>query len=400
MLPFGDPQKNKEKAINCFKDLTDYIEKLDPLKLITQLTLTYLFYPGGELKPEHDDIHKWSRWIEFISGYLLTRQYPKNAEKFIDGRSLEKLEKLLNEYFTAITLYLTSGTFDTQKPEEQQLLFHSKLYSLNVRGDTFPHKLVDLARSLYSSHPTMFKEKFGFTIDEAIDIYKSIVAECENRINDKCVLLKEKAKKVTDEQIRKNAGLEHNKHDLEISNFCKMLFGNSDVYLSFTLDELVEFSNHSRMICSDFLDRLSQKFGYRNTNYKTTFTDPLKAPWDYNTLYERPIVRFNSRYFIPNPALFPAVLLNTFHYDLITDKKYKDKYSSIRGKWLEKRTADALIPIFGSNNIILNPDLPNGDELTDVLVLYDRKIFIIQCKSKGMRYESKIGKDYDLSIKH
>lgn len=396
MSPFGTPQENKEKAIKCFNDLSEFLEKLDPIKLITQLTLTYLFYPGGEFRPEHDDIHKWSRWIEFLSGFLLTRQYPKNGNKFIDGRTISELENLLEQYFKATTLYLMSETTGNRKLDGHQLIFHSKIYSLYVRGDTFPHKLLELSRSLYSAHPTLFQQKFGFSIDEAINLYKSIFNEFENRINKSRTIFRERAKKETDEQIKKNPELEEHRNNIELSNFGKLFFLNSDSYLSFTLHELTTFSNLSAGICRAFLSRLSQVFGYRNSYYPKTYTDPLKAPWDYNTLYERPIVMVNSRYFIPNPALFPSVLLNTFHYDFITDENNKDEYNFIRGKWLEKRTAESLTPIFGSDNVILNSEYPNKEELSDVLVLYDRKIFIIQCKSKALRYGSKIGEDYEV----
>ena len=395
MSPFSDPQKNKEKAIKCFNDLADFLEELDPVKLITQLTLTHLFYPGGEFKPEHDDIHKWSRWIEFLSGYLLTHQYPENANKFIDGRTLSKLEKILERYFKAINIYLISETSNNRKPDGQQLLFHSKIHSLNVRGDTFPHKLLELSHSLYSAHPTLFQEKFGLRINHAIHLYKSIFNELENRINKNRTIFRQRAKIETNEQIKENPELEGNRNDIELSNFGKLFFLNSDIHLSFTLQELIEFSKLSPEICIAFLSRLSQVFGYRNSYYPNTYTDPLKAPWDYNTLYEKPIVKVHSKFFVPNPALFPTVLLNTFHYDLITDDNFKNEYNSLRGKWLEKRTADSLSSIFGSDNVILNPEYPSGEELSDVLVLYDRKIFIIQCKSKALRYESKIGKDYE-----
>lgn len=395
MSLFGDPPKNQEKAIKCFNELSNFIEKLDPVKLITQLRLTHLFYPGGEYKPEHDDIHKWSRWIEFLSGLLLTRQYHENAHKFVDGRTLSKLEKLLERYFKAINIYLISEASDSRKTDGQQLLFHSKIHSLNVRGDTFPHKLLELSRSLYSVHPTLFQEKFGFSINHAIHLYKSIFNELEKRINRNLKICRQRAKIETDRQLKEDPELKENRHDLELSNFGKLFFLNSDVHLSFTLDELTEFSNLSPEICIAFLSRLSQVFGYRNSYYSNTYSDPLKAPWDYNTLYEKPIVKNHSKFFVPNPALFPTVLLNTFHYDLITDENFKNEYSALRGKWLENRTADCLSPVFGSDNVILNPEYPSGEELSDVLVLYDRKIFTIQCKSKALRYESKIGEDYE-----
>jgi len=394
--PFGNLRKNEAKAVKCFNDLAEFIVKLDPIKLITQLTLTFLFYPGGEFKPEHDDIHKWSRWIEFISGFLLTHQYPENGNKFIDGRTISKLEKHLEQYFMAINRYLISETSGNRKPNGQQLIFHSKIYSLNVRGDTFHHKLLELSRSLYSTHPILFQNKFGFSIDNAIHLYESVVNELENRINKNRTSFQIIAKMKTDEQIKKNPGLKENRHNIELSNFGELLFLNSDSHLSFTVEELIAFSNLSPDICGAFLRRLSQPFGYRNSLYPKTYTDPLKAPWDYNTLYERPIVMVDSKYFIPNPSLFPTVLLNTFHYDLIADRNYKDEYNSMRGKWLEKRTAQTLTQIFSPHKVILNPGYPNGEELSDVLVLFDRKIFIIQCKSKTLRYESKIGESYEI----
>jgi len=395
MLPFGKPKQIKKQTVSSFNDLIDYLDKLDPIKLITQLTLTYLFYPGGEFKPEHDKIHKWSRWLEFICGYLLSRPYSDRGEEFVDGRNLDALEKLLEKYFMNIAKYVVTERKSNGTPEENQLLAHLKLYSLNVRGDTYPNRLLDLSQSLYSQHSKFFKRKYGFTIDEAIQLHKAIRAEYEKRVNERCIEIKQFAKEITEDQIKQNKELQSCKADIEISNFFKLFFGMSDIHLSFTLSEIIEFSNFPRNVCSSFLNRLSQKFGYKNPKYPKTFTDAFQAPWDYNTLYERPIVCYVDKYFVPNPAIFTTALLNTFHYDLISDTTYQTEYNEIRGKWLEKRTADALCPLFGSENVILNPQYPNGDELTDVLVLYDRKIFIIQCKSKNLRYESKTGQDFE-----
>lgn len=49
------------------------------------------------------------------------------------------------------------------------------------------------------------------------------------------------------------------------------------------------------------------------------------APWDYNTLYERPIVSHANKYLIPVPSVLNEVLLHTFYYDLITDSSYRKK---------------------------------------------------------------------------
>jgi hypothetical protein len=64
-----------------FTNLVALLNKLDPLKLISQLTLTFLTTPEGQFSDETSDIHKWARWIEFLAGDLLTHDYPQNAKK-------------------------------------------------------------------------------------------------------------------------------------------------------------------------------------------------------------------------------------------------------------------------------------------------------------------------------
>ncbi len=63
---------------------------------------------------------------------------------------------------------------------------------------------------------------------------------------------------------------------------------------------------------------------------------------------------------------------------------------------LEQKTAEFLKRIFPHSEVLLNPEYPGGNELCDVLVLHDRNVFIVQCKAKRLRYDSKIGKDSKL----
>ncbi len=157
------------------------------------------------------------------------------------------------------------------------------------------------------------------------------------------------------------------------------------------------FSGFSRNVCERYLERMSQTFGYRNARFPNVFENPLAAPWDYNSLYERPIIAHEGRYFLTVPSLLPTVLFNTFHYDLITDSNYGNTYNTKRGQWLEERTADSFRKIFPAYEVFLNAKYKVGKktEEVDVLVLHDRKIFIVQCKSKRLRYESEIGKDFE-----
>jgi hypothetical protein len=391
--PFGNPEDHEALAIEKFNSIKNFLEKYDSIKLISHLSLTHLFYLGGEFKPDYDDIHKWALWVEFIVG-LLTRSERIENNSFIDGTVLNTLEKLLQDYFDAVEKYIMARSFIKEPSKGDRLLFHLKINSLHVRGDSYPHKLIELAESLYNDISGMFSEKYGFTINEAIELYNCIKNEYEKRVNEEIISAKKIAPIITDKQISKNRKLEKEKSKLEISNFCHAFFGISDKILSFTLNDFLKITNINKSVCENFFNRLSQSFGYNNPKHLYTFSDALKSPFDYNTIYEKPILKYNEKYFVPIPSLFQTVLLNTFHYDFISDSHFKTDYDELKGKWLEKRTAKALIPIFGSINVILNPHYTNGEELADVLVLFDRKIFVIQCKSKSLTYISKIGIDF------
>ena len=238
-------------------------------------------------------------------------------------------------------------------------------------------------------------DTLGFTISEAMEISESITGEYNMRFNASKEYAQAKAREFADEVIRNTEAHEADRAELEMKSACYHHYGNSDSLLSFTLNELSSFSGHEMKTCKRYLQRMSQRFGYRNPRFPHTFQYPFSAPWDYNTLYERPIIHHEDKYFAAMPSLFATVLFNTFHYDLISDPIYRDEYDRKRGKWLETKTADCLKWIFPHNEVLLNPEYPNGEEFSDVLVLHDRKIFIVQCKSKRLKHESKIGESLE-----
>lgn len=381
---------------NSFKELKQFLSKLDPIKLLSQLTLTFMFVPEKEIAEDNKNLNKWARWIEFLSGYLLTQPYNTNLEKNIDGRHIQKIEKILDRYFNSITSWIIfSNSKEDINVDVERIIKNAKISSLYIRGEAYPHQFINLAEELYSQHNAWFKNNLGFTIKEAINIYKAIRKEFVKRDKEEAIKSKKKATEWANEQIITGKYYEKDRKELEIKAQCYLFYCNSDKLLSFTLEELSDFSKIPIDVCKNFLKRLSQVFGYKNPNFKNTFQKPFSSPWDYNTLYERPIIFYDDKYFIPLPAIFPTVLFNSFHYDLWNDEKYREEYNKERGRWLEKRTAVAFEKIFPKDEVIVNPKYPNGKELVDVLILHDRKIFIIQCKSKKLTFEAKIGRDFD-----
>ncbi len=391
--PLGNPIDNEKLAIENFNALKKFLKNFDSIKLISHLSLTYLYYPGGEFKPDYDDTHTWALWIEFLVG-LMTRDKIIQEDSFIHGPVLNDLEKLIKDYFESIDKYIMSSLFEKEASRQNQLLFHLKIIALHVRGDSYPHKLQDLSTSLYTHLSKIFFEKYGFSIIDAIELSTCIKNEYEKRVNEAVSEARNITPIITEKQISENQELEKDRSKLEVSNFCHAVFGRSNDILSFSINDIEKITKIPKERCTNFFNRLSQNFKYSNPHHLNTFHDALKAPFDFNTIYEKPIIKYGNKYIIPVPSLFETVFLNTFHYDFISDENYKSTYDELKGKWLEVRTAEALAQVFGESNVIINPLYPNGQELSDALILFDRKIFIIQCKSKSLTYISKIGIDF------
>ncbi len=390
-----DYSKQTEKD---FLEFTSYITKLDPIKLLSQLTLTFLFVSENELADNCQEREKWLRYIEFISGILLSKEYPKQPKLFMDGSDIDKIEKLLDSYVKNISLeVITSAPADSRDKDFKIVADTVKLRSLYVRGEAYQHHLLQMAEELYSEHDEWFKKNLGFTIKEAINISQSIVHEYERRFKEEKQKSIKQAEKYTDGLIKKGKAEEKDREFLKIQKDRHSFYGDSDRILSFDLEELTKFSGYPKEKCKKYLNRMSQTFGYKNPNFPDVFKNPHSAPWDYNMLYERPIISHNSECFVPAFPRLPEVLLRTFYYDLITDKKYWAKEGQGKyGRWLERKTAGCFQKIFPPEEVCLNPEYPDGNELTDVMVLHDRKIFIVQCKTKRLQYESQMGKDYKM----
>ena len=64
-------QKAYSDVETSFADLVALANQLEPIKLLSQLTLTFLTVPEEQFIEESSDIFKWERWIEFLAGYCI-----------------------------------------------------------------------------------------------------------------------------------------------------------------------------------------------------------------------------------------------------------------------------------------------------------------------------------------
>ena len=234
-----------------------------------------------------------------------------------------------------------------------------------------------MAVGLYGEHDGWFQETLGFTFREALQAVHAAMELSAWRHHQ---VLPKTAGDGGDNSARTEALTQY-----------------ADAIIGFTVEDLATVSELPSATCASLLKRLSQDFGYRNSQHPETFTDAKQSPWDFNTLYEKPFVHHGGRYFLFVPPLVRTALFKTFWFDLQGDPNYRETFKAAQGQWLEREVAERLRLIFGPAAVILNPKKANKnrDELADVVVLYDRNIVIVQCKSKGLRHDSRTGADFE-----
>ena len=273
----------------AFDELESFIANYDPIALLSQLTLTFLFHPEDKFQGESSEIVSWQRRIELLAGYLLVRPYPPGRTARVDGNVLERVDKLLERYFAVIERQMLAEVTRTKdiSQEAAMVLAEAKIESYYVRGDAYPHQFYDFAQDLYGPHDAWFHEHYGFTIAEGIDLSKAIHREYAKRFNRSIREARKEARRQTDDLVASQEIVDGERRDVETRIGCALHFGRSEMLLAFTPEGLAQFSGAPIGTCHGFLRRMSQEFGYRNPSFPGSFTDPAAAPWDYNTLHER-----------------------------------------------------------------------------------------------------------------
>lgn len=379
----------------AFEAFTGFVAQFDPIDLLSQLTLTFLFTQETAFIGEASPARLWARWIEFTAGCLATRPIGEERHCVFSSRSVLDFEKLIEQYFNSLSIHLlTDRSASGERTPADRLLMSAKIESLYVRGDAYPHQFLEYASELYSQHDQWFNSNLCFTIDDAIRIARSVPVELEKRVNESAARARADSAQLAEQFLEAGEAAGLTRRELELSVACQQHFGAARHLLSFTVKEMSETSGVEINRCQAFLKRMSQPFGYRNPLFPKTFVDATKAPWDYNCVDERPFLAHENKYWLFTNPMLASVLFYTFYFDLMADSAYRPIFETSRGAFVESKVKAYTARVFSQKSVLLNPDYPNGDEFSDVAVLHDGKVLIFQCKAKGFARSARIGQDF------
>ncbi|QHN04779.1 hypothetical protein FTO74_16485 [Granulicella sp. WH15] len=370
-------------ASNTYEELIAFLNRFNATDFLSQFAMTYLFVPEDKFHSEIDDVHVHARHLEFATGYYATRPLPSEAER-VDGGTLEEFIRLIDAYVAALNSKFLEDAISNAGGERSSSLTSARIHSLYVRGDAYPHQYRYLTRAVYSPHDQWFKNRLGFTIGDALRIAESIKSELNDRFQKSREEAKEAARRLIEEREHEWRAVGMTEDQALSSAAIQLFYGQSALLYRMSVQDVAESSRLAENVCAAFLSRLSQQPPYRNPLFTNTFTDADRALWDYNTAKERPFFTDGQSFWIFAPNALDEVLYSTFFFDLMADESYKSTFESSRAKVLEELSTSFLRRIFPAGDVYLNPRYLNGEEFADALVVYDAKVLIVQCKSKGL----------------
>lgn len=271
--------------------LNDALCGYSPVSVLSQLTVRFLFVRRDEFHEESSEIHRYHTYIEFLTGMLATHPFPSGELKELTVLQCDEIWLRLRNYFDAVQRDLFADALD-KTDLVHGLQFDARNHSLMVRGEAYPHQFEHMAIGLYAEHEAWFRRTLGFTISEALHAVKAAMRLSEWRRG----------------QVLSNLAGDRDDRNART----EVLTQYAEAVIGFTVDELAAVSELSVATCASLLKRLSQDFGYRNSQHPETFTDPKKAPWDFNTLYEKPFLHHDGRHFLFVPPLVRTALFKTF----------------------------------------------------------------------------------------
>ena len=375
-----------------FTRVREFLLRFNALTFLSQFSMTYLFTPEDLFVRESDAIHQDFRALEFASGVYGTEKLREDSER-VDGAVLEAYRDLVSAFFNAVDVHLLTTAVAEGSKQSSSSVNSAKLHSLHVRGDAYPHQFWYLAEAVYSPHDSWFASHLGFTISDAITIARTIEAELNHRYDAAKCKSKEEAPLLVQkhEGEWRRAGM--TKEQALTSAGVQLFFGQSTALYRLAVEEVAAKAGLRRELCDAFFKRLSQRPPYRNPMFPDTFTNALEAPWDYNVTKERPCFTDGEHFWVFAPHTLKEVLYSTFFFDLMNDHAYRGAFENQRGQVLEALSAHFLKRAFPEGTVLLNPSYPNGEEFADVCVIFDGKVIIVQCKSKGLTLAAHSGRD-------
>ncbi len=239
-------------------------------------------------------------------------------------------------------------------------------YLINQQNkERYPFQTKELLEKTFGAINDYFLSNIGFDTNDAMEFGEKIIKNFQINVSEKLKYCKKIDKKI------KNYGTE----------LQDCLFKNSKKFIEI---EIISFCKNHKISSQEkfqrYLDQFSCSFGDGNQEFV--------LPIDDNIIHNKPLIKFQSKYYCPDPNLLFNNLPEIFEEFLENEKKIQSKiwisYSKRKKEFTEKKVSECFSRIFPkdivySNLLYIHKDA-SPDE-TDHIIPYCNNILIIEDKS-------------------
>jgi hypothetical protein len=376
----------QEEMVEATSSLRTLLAEGDPLYIVSMIQAFNLMAGWGTYyEPTH---RGFESKVELVAGLLLTQPPPAEPADVAD-ETLQAIQDELDR-LADLSLLRNLSAPTGNDLAAAELRFTGALHWMTLRGSSYAAHGTDLARTLYNPFDRWCLQRYGFTIDDVLDVGAAVGALWTHRLNTLLAEGRDFADRVLS-HIRNPAARDgltpERMAELESPEAQATVVGRGFIEVfqhgvtasaSFTVDDLVG-SGLARDRVEAVLQELSLSAGGLNP-------DDYRGLFDESPLVERPFFEFGGRYVlaVPGMVLRDAVAL-------LEDRFMSGVggFSKARAKTLDVLAVGYLTGLLpGSQG---HTNLFYADAEVDGLVIFEDIAFVIEGKGTGLSVAAQRG---------
>lgn len=368
-------------AIEAFSRIRALVRGTNPLRLLSRICVECSFREASAAGAAESYASEWGSWSGIVARLVCSGDCGSSSPADATRQTIDALSSEFVVYWKGVTG--PDPTRDTPSHDDVvgRLAEECRMHAAMVKHDAQPYQFREAAERLYRPEDEWLKNKFGFTVEEALATMDGISDTVQLHIQRGVDAV---AQGLTPAMIR-----EARFHDVML----QALDSDPDMAV-LTEDEIAAASSIPHEACAAVLRRFSQHVEERpREDSSGMLLDPLQLPFEFDETFARPLIEIHGKYVCPQLILLDEAIFLSLSYDLMDNKSVQDAYSHDRGAWLEQAVADYLKGVFGPDAVCANPYRDDKNELCDVLVYYDNIVIVVSCKAKMLTRSAEYGND-------
>lgn len=402
------PSEIKKEA----EELENKLQKFNPLDIISFIMYKNIFVDPETYKEySHEGLHSC---VEYLTLLCMKKSFWKGKVTQINSQDLKDIQFRIDKIFNDTMWFYIAEHTDTKNlstyPSLERLRWRAKMEGLLVRSPGYIPHLIIVLKKIFSN-PKIEKwlqENLKLKIDDIIDFCKAIHKLINLRLNERRNKSKEKQRQLLKELelfrkgkwekgecpediLKKLARLSKREAIKNIKSICiDLIFLDLGDTFSFTPKQLAELAGKPIVCAESFLQTFSLEFG----SIKSDFFTPSPT----HELKLKPIIHYNDKYLCSVPYLLlwsirPLIekLLNPkSDISINKDNRLWEKYQQIRSDYLVNETMNLLKNTLRSAEVYHKLKYTYNEQGNskivemDALIIFDKAIFLIECKAGSM----------------